>query len=63
MSKAIKKVNPRTPPVERSQQIKVKKEPQSFPLQKDEMREVVDEDIEFLMNQASSMSKNSKQKN
>ncbi len=60
MSKAIKKVNPRTPPVERSQQIKPKKEPQSFPLQKDEMREVIDDDIEFLMNQASSMSKNSK---
>ena len=60
MSKAIKKVNPRTPPVERSKSIQPKKEPQSFPLQKDEMREVIDEDIEFLMNQASSMSKNSK---
>lgn len=62
MSKAIKKVSPRTPPVERTQQIKVKKEPQSFPLQKDDIKDVIDEDIEFLMKQASSMSKPAKQK-
>lgn len=62
MSKVIKKVSPRTPPVERTQQIKVKKEPQSFPLQKDDIKDVIDEDIEFLMKQASSMSKPAKQK-